>query len=236
MVRPHKVAVINKNDEWFSVLIIYYRSATMNILIADGHELSNIGLSVVVKETFPICHITQCYNWLKLQHELKLYSHQVDWILLDIVMPTQEKGYQALENLAKTYQNIPICIVSASLDQNCLKQAFEAGAKGYIPKTGQVQVIKQALQQWAKDKFYYPHQIWEASSHSGVESDILTQRQQQILSLISEGLQNKTIADKLNVSENTVKRHVYNICEKLNAKNRVEAVKNFMPAWQGHSL
>jgi len=208
----------------------------MNILIADNHELSNIGLSVVVKETFPTCHITQCHSWLKLQHKLTLYAQRIDWILLDMLMPAQETGYQALENLAKTYPSIPICIVSASLSQTCLKQAFEVGAKGYIPKTEQVQTIKQALKQWSQDKFYYPHQIWQTPSYSGVESDILTQRQQQILSLISEGLQNKMIAEKLNVTENTVKRHVYNICEKLNAKNRMEAVKHFMPVWQGRSV
>ena len=216
----------------------------MNILIADQSELNITAMSLILKDIFSGCIVYPCYSWEDVKTKLKLNfpNHQenkVDLVLLEISILNQtynqdngqSKWYLLLESIIKKYKHIPVCVISDSLDKTHLQMAFEVGAKGYVLKTETVSTIKDSLLKIHEGKIHYPKQLLQPAYANKVDS-VLTLRQQEILGLVAEGYPNKTIATKLGLTEYTVKRHVYNICKKLNAKNRIDAVNkatlNFM--------
>lgn len=192
-------------------------------MLADDHELFRTGISTVLEGMFPHCHITQCSSWVTVEQQLINYSQKLDLILLDIFMPSHKSWYQSLSDIIKIHQETPICIISAHTEKDTVKQAFDTGINGYICKTDDINSIKIAIKKVSTGQAHYPMQLWQQMAQGS--HPFLTQRQQEIINLIESGHSNKFIAQELNLTENTVKRHVYNICERLNAKNRTEAVK-----------
>ncbi|MCV6638921.1 response regulator transcription factor [Candidatus Albibeggiatoa sp. nov. NOAA] len=200
----------------------------MNILLADSGELSVSAISLILRDTFPNCNISICHSWDEVRGWLSLdmpfgSSKKVDLILLEILMPTRNPWYELLEAIVKRFKHVPVCVISDSTDKSHLQKAFEAGAKGYLFKKEGIGKLKTSLSNIHEGKFQYPKQLLQPLYTRKTQS-ILTLRQQEVLSLVAEGYPNKTIAEKLDLTEYTVKRHVYNICKKLNAKNRVEAI------------
>jgi len=199
----------------------------MNILLADNSELTRRSVSYLLQDTFPTCKVYLCNSWLEIEESLinNQENKLLDMILLEIFMPSHKTWYDTLEEVVRKYKHTPVCIITNSLDKSHIQKAFNAGAKGYLLKKDTIGRLKNGLENVYSGKLQYPEQIWQQNSHLHSHSSVLTIRQQEVLSLVAEGYPNKAIAKKLNLTEHTIKRHVYNICEKLNAKNRMEAVK-----------
>jgi len=195
----------------------------MNIMLADNHELFRIGISTILEEMFPHCHITQCDSWVAVEKYLLNYSNKFDLILIDIFMLNHKSWHQSLNDMIDIHQDTPVCVLSTHTEQDLLQQAIDTGINGYICKTDDINSIKTAIKKVSHGQVHYPVQLWQQVTQES--HPFLTQRQQEIIRLIESGYSNKLISQKLDLTENTVKRHVYNICERLNAKNRTEAVK-----------
>ena len=196
----------------------------MNILLADDHVLFREGLAMMIMNIFPQSHIYQVSNWTESCQSLK--QNSFDLALLDLFMPTESSWEKSLGYFIKTQPILPVCIVSASDNNLYLQAAFKLGVKGYIHKSAEVVEIKQALIQIANGELFFPSHLSNIihKSNQQMKQFLLTSRQREILSLLAKSYSNQLIAERINLSESTVKSHIHNIFKLLEVKNRMEAV------------
>ncbi|KXK47128.1 MAG: LuxR family transcriptional regulator [Bacteroidetes bacterium OLB10] len=159
-------------------------------------------------------------------------DHSVDIILMDIEMPAMN-GIEATRIIRKKYPQIKIVMITVYDDDNYVFDAIKAGADSYILKETKAEKIYETINdtlnggavmspsiavktlQLLKNT---PH-IASAATPQTIE---LSKRETEILEQISTGLTNKIIAERLFISPFTVKRHIENIYQKLQAHNRIE--------------
>jgi DNA-binding NarL/FixJ family response regulator len=152
-----------------------------------------------------------------------------DIVLMDINLPGMN-GIECTRIIKEKNPNLPIMMCTAYEDDENIFKALAAGAKGYILKRAAgdnlIEAIKDlhnggspmssAIARRVVDSFQRP-----VMTGAGFN---LTARENEILDLLSQGFRNKEIADRLFVSVNTIRTHIYNIYEKLHVQNRVEAL------------
>lgn len=194
------------------------QSMAMKILLADDHVLFREGMSHILQPLDDKLSIIETGNVD--QALLAVAEHDdIDLALIDLNMPGRN-GFDALKELALNYPTLPIVVLSASNNHQDMHKAIELGAMGYIRKDSSGSVMLNALRLIISGEVYIPSSMMkmqESSAH-------LTSRQLEVLQLMDEGLANKLIADRMNISEPTVKMHITAIFKSLNVTNRTQAV------------
>lgn len=173
---------------------------------------------------------------------------QPDIILMDINMPGLN-GLAATRQLKKDYPSCDILMLTASDNQQFLREALFNGASGYILKNQDQQALVEAVKTVASGGSLINPQMLRAliqefattpadpprpaPTSSGITGSLtrsqqallaqLTRREKQVLALIGEGLSNASIAQQLSISSDTVKTHVRSILEKLDVRDRTQA-------------
>jgi DNA-binding NarL/FixJ family response regulator len=156
--------------------------------------------------------------------------------LLDLNLPDRD-GFSVLAELGERYPAIPVVVFSSQQDRDSVNRALDLGALGFIPKSGQLEVMVRALELVIAGGAYIPPEIRAreqplarpekqpaANRPSVSPADLgLTDRQVEVLSLMM-GRANKVICRILNLAEPTVKNHVTAILKALKVSNRTEAV------------
>ncbi len=196
----------------------------MRILLADDHELFNEGFSLLLKKLFQNCVVEHANSWPAAK-QLAQKSH-FDLAMLDLFMPAHNSWQTELSQFMDIGNVGAVCVLTASLNQDNINQSFALGVKAYIHKSNNFAEIHKALKLALDGKTYLPPQLIHNPDNqvSGSYCSKLTTRQHKILLMIAEGKENRRIAFDLGIKESTVKRHVYNIFQQLNAGNRTEAV------------
>ncbi len=200
----------------------------IHILLADDHNLFRESMVVTLQQFLPNSNILQVASWFETQCAVQ--THSFDIALLDLAMPGEHHWQQELHDCLLHYPQLPICVISAVIYHTSVRTAFNMGVKAYIPKTASIQEMQQAIKQVLAGNTYLPQDAWFDAKQN--EKQLLKQsqlrislRQQEILNFVAEGYSNQQIADKLNLTEGTVKRHISNTFKALQAKNRTEAVQ-----------
>lgn len=159
----------------------------------------------------------------------------VDLILMDIEMPILN-GIKTTELIKEKYPQIKIVIITIYDDDDYIFNAIQAGADSYILKETKAdkiyETIKDTLQGGAvmspsiamKTLRLLKNPNLAQAPSNEKSSILLTDRETEILELLSNGLTNKKIADQIFISPFTVKRHIENIYQKLQAHNRIELI------------
>lgn len=199
------------------------------LLIADDHPLFRaalhqaLALSVSSAELFEADSLDSLLQLLE-QHP------DPDLLLLDLKMPGAN-GFSGLQTLRQRYPLLPIVVISASDDPAIIQQVRQHGALGFIPKSAQLSVLIDAIEQALAGDTIFPADLDSLAPQPDPQTRILQERlssltaqQQRVLEMLSAGLLNKQIAYDLNVSEATVKAHMTAIFRKLGVKNRTQAV------------
>lgn len=195
----------------------------MNILLADDHTLFSDSLHMALNTIFLNCKVTTTGTWEDvIKHTTESFF---DLLLLDLIMPDSGEGLWKLY-LTKVIacQQGPICIISGLSDQSQIRQVYDLGASGYIHKTFTLKQMQQSLNIVYSGEKHFPSMLTLPVKNNDA-TKIITPRQHEILKLLSTGNSNKNIADMLFLSENTIKRHVYNLYRALDAKNRADAIR-----------
>lgn len=152
----------------------------------------------------------------------------LDVVLMDIHLPNKN-GIECVTELMSKTKDIQFVMCTSFEDTDSVFSALKAGAKGYITKTTQPSKILDAIVEVYHGGSPMSSHIARkvvASFHkeSNTELQKLSEREKEILSLLSEGLRYKEIADKLFLSTETVRTHIRNIYEKLQVNSRTEAL------------
>lgn len=209
----------------------------IRVLIVDDHAMVRQGLRTFLELqntfTLPIEVTGEAANGLE---AVKLAKQtQPDIVLLDLVMPEMD-GLQATPKIIEASPHSRVIILTSFGEEEKVLPAIRAGAQGYllkdIPPAELVQAVREAYQgkvqlhpEVAK-KLMLLAAAKEAptTNHAATESENgLTEREQEVLQLIADGRNNREIAEKLVISEKTVKSHVSNILSKLHLDDRTQA-------------
>ncbi len=219
----------------------------MKILIADDHELFLKGLEFILSQNIQNAEITTAQSYTDIFSILKTKT-DFDLIITDLAMPGAN-WLTAIQTIHNTIPDAPIVIISAVFNKELLQQTLDIGVSGYIPKTSSNNLIASAINLVLAGGMYIPHELLYSQKDEQVSqeqqkeyikplkdlekitqtetdktSKNLTERQIDIVKCIAEGLSNKQIAYKLNLTEGTVKVHITFILKLLNVKNRTSAV------------
>ncbi|MDH3745627.1 MAG: response regulator transcription factor [Acidobacteriota bacterium] len=202
----------------------------MRILIADDHALFRDSLrSLLEARDFEVvAEAGDGEEAIRLTWETK-----PDVVLMDLTMP-KLNGLEATKRLVAELPETKIVVLTASDDESHLFDAIKSGAKGYLLKDLESEQFFSLLEGVARgepaltptlarkllEEFARPKRAAKDS-----DPDALTQREQEVLELMVEGVtSNRKLAKALGVSENTVKFHVRNILDKLHLHNRAQVV------------
>lgn len=205
----------------------------MKILVVDDHALFRQGLAMLLSELYPDAKLLQAATSAE---ALKIAEQNADirLVLLDLKLD-DGTGSETLEKLIGSLPDAAVAIVSASEDSKDIARSYKAGAKGYIVKSSTSDVLRHALPLILAGETYIPSHAMslltgaaagesESPSAAVAGAPRLTPRQQEILLLMAQGLQNRDIAASLGMLEGTVKVHVKSILQKLGVNNRTHAV------------
>jgi DNA-binding NarL/FixJ family response regulator len=152
-----------------------------------------------------------------------------DLVMLDLGLPGCE-GIDALTRFRLEFPELPVVVLSATVDRESILGALDSGASGYIPKTSKPDVMIAALKVVVAGGVYVPPEALEELAAKSPprtprgETMELTERQRDVLRLILKGYNNERIASELAIAPNTVKQHAHAIFTVLGVSTRAEAV------------
>jgi DNA-binding NarL/FixJ family response regulator len=201
--------------------------AAYKFIIVDDHPLFRGALSQALQASFENAQVQEAGSLDELTDRLSA-GGEIDLVLLDLTMPGVH-GVSGLLYLRAQHPEVPVAIVSASDDAGTIRHCLDCGASGFIPKSQPVERIREAIRSIMDGEIWLPADI-DLSQSVGEARQLvsrlstLTPQQVRVLMMLGEGLLNKQIAFKLNVSEATVKAHVSAILQKLGVDSRTQAV------------
>ncbi len=201
----------------------------IKILLADDHSMIREGIKQLLELDPNFTVIGQAGDGLEcirlLQRELP------DILLLDVNMPKMN-GIDVLQKIKEKKWKLKVLMLTIHNEVDYLLKAVDIGCNGYVLKDSDIGLLKKAIMSIYREEvdiFIQPDLIPMYNmglinrEENSQTLEGLTKREIEVLKLITEGLFNKEIAYKLNISERTVKNHVSNIFKKINASDRTQA-------------
>lgn len=199
----------------------------VKVILADDHSMIREGIKQLLEITGEVEVVGEAADGLECLNLLK--KVKADVLLLDINMPNMN-GLQVLEKINKAQYDIKVLILTVHNEIEYLIKAIDIGIDGYLLKDSGSAELKKAIFSIYNGEKYIQPELTPLLNQKLVEkeSDLdkihsLTKRELQILKLIAEGLFNKEIGDRLDISERTVKNHVFNLFKKIDASDRTQA-------------
>jgi NarL family two-component system response regulator LiaR len=200
---------------------------TIRILIADDHAIVREGLRALIAAKPDMELVGEAADGV--EAVLKARSLQPDVVLMDLVMPRKD-GIEAIGEIKRENPEARILVLTSFAEDDKVFPAIKAGALGYLLKDSSPQELLQAIREiYRGESSLHPTIARKLVRELSQPSDLpateepLTEREVEVLSLVARGLSNQEIADRLVVSERTVRTHVSNILDKLHLANRTQA-------------
>ena len=198
----------------------------MDVLLIDDHPILHETMRAVVASVAPQAQFrgeTDLGAGISAARQLK----DMQLVLLDLMLPGCS-GIDALVQFLKVLPRARVVVISATEDSDSVRAALDAGAVGYLPKTSPPRTIAEALQAVLEGGTYAPPQALGAVPHIRTPRTLadlgITERQADVLRLVTRGLSNSEIARQLNIAENTVKQHAHAAYRALGVSSRTEAM------------
>lgn len=197
----------------------------IKILIADDHSVVRSGLGAFLQIFDDFELVGEASNGREAVERCAL--KRPDVVLMDLVMPEMD-GAQATQAIREKYPGIQVIVLTSFKEDNLVENALQAGAIGYLLKDISADELAGAIRSaHAGRPTLAPEAtqvLIKASGRRQTRDSELTQREKEVLKMMTDGLSNPEIAQKMIVSRSTVKFHVSSILSKLDASSRTEAV------------
>jgi DNA-binding NarL/FixJ family response regulator len=202
----------------------------MKILIVDDHPLFRAGFHAVLEQStleagvLSVSSVTEALQTLQRDPDIGL-------VLLDVHLRGGDDGFNALKVIGQKFPTTACIMISGDEQHGVAARAVSAGASGFIPKSFTADEMIVAIQKVLAGDVFVPA---TADLSGTADTNGLTLRQLEVISMLGRGFSNKEIARALDVAERTVKAHVSAVFEALNVRNRTQAVlvaqrRGFLP-------
>lgn len=198
----------------------------IRVLIADDHAVVREGLVALIDSLPDIEVVGDVNNGIEVIDQAHIL--QPDVILMDLVMPLKD-GITAAREILQTQPQIHILVLTSFSEDEKVLQAIEVGARGYLLKDSSSKELIQAIRSVVAGNLVLRPSIalklarGTQSAPDVSSTEALTEREQDVLLLLVQGLPNAEIAERLGLSERTITTHMSHILRKLHVENRTQA-------------
>jgi len=194
----------------------------ISVLLVDDHTLVRQGLKLLLSQDSEIRIVGEACNGLQALEQVAKLRPEV--VLMDLMMPEMD-GVTAIAQLRKDFPDVEVIALTSVLEDASVISAVRNGAIGYLLKdmqamelcrsikaaaAGQVQLAPEAATRLMRELRFQE------------EAPALTEREQEVLELVSKGMSNAAIGEQLCIGEKTVKTHVSRLLQKLNVRSRTQ--------------
>jgi DNA-binding NarL/FixJ family response regulator len=192
----------------------------IRIALADDHSLLRQGIAALLADQPDMKLVVEAGTGLEAIEKFR--THRPDLMLMDLQMPGMN-GIDAMIAIRGEFPDARFIVLTTYAGDVQIVRALKAGARAYLLKSLLHRELLDTIRAvHAGQRRIPPEVAAELALHAG--DDALTAREIEVLRLIAEGSANKIVADRLSITEETVKAHVKNILSKLDANDRTHAV------------
>ncbi len=197
----------------------------IRVIVIDDHTMVRKGL-IVLLENFPDIEVVGEGNNGQIAVDL-VRTKQPDVVLMDMIMPRMD-GVEATNAIRRGNPETQVIMLTSFSEEQKVQDALKAGAISYLMKNVSGDELATAIRRAYEGQSTLAPEAAQAlirftTRPPAIGAD-LTERELEVLSLMTEGLNNREIAERLVISSSTVKNHVSNILEKLGSSSRTAAV------------
>ena len=200
----------------------------IRVLVVDDHAIVRTGLRRVLDAEEDIETVAEAPNAERAVFEAM--EHRPDVVLMDVVMPGKS-GIEGMPALLQAVPDTKVLVLSMQDDPRYVREAFEAGASGYVLKEAADAEVADAVRAVAAGQSYVHPALGaklvaaEAEERRRAEQDPLSDREREVLRLLALGHTNQEIAQMLYISVRTAETHRAHIMQKLRLQSRAELVR-----------
>ncbi|MBL0085389.1 MAG: response regulator transcription factor [Ideonella sp.] len=201
-----------------------HHSAPIRIFLVDDHPMIRHGLAAMIEGEDDFILVGDAASGDEALDRIP--PLRPDVVLMDLVMPGTD-GITTIERLHPGLPETRFVVLTSLLEPGEIRRAIKAGASGYLLKNATSQELITVLRETHAGRRVLAPEATDAiiaASQKPAPGADLTQRERELLALMSRGMSNQQIADALSIALPTVKFHITNILSKLHADNRTEAV------------
>ena len=207
--------------------------AVTKVILVDDHQLIRMGITALLSAEKDIQIVGEVSS---AQDVMDIVEAKFpDVILMDISLDDGD-GILLTKEICKKQKDIKVIMLSMHVKEDFIQRSLKAGASGYILKDSPKEELIKAIKEVAKGGRYFASEVSQLMVSSYVEkagdfadkrrsNTGLTNREVEVIRLLSDGLSNQEIADQLGISHRTVDTHRTNIMQKVKVKNVAELVK-----------
>lgn len=199
----------------------------INVLVADDHAIIREGLKSILESNGDISVIGEATDGFECLNAISKLNPNV--VILDIGMPKCD-GLKVLQIMKDQKMSTKALILTSKEEPDFLMRAVDMGCDGFVLKSSDSTVLRKAIHAVYNGEMYIQPSLMPMLNETISTRDTamdklndLTRREIDVLKLLAEGLFNKEIASRLNISERTVKNHVSNIFKKISVSDRTQA-------------
>ena len=200
----------------------------IRVLVVDDHSVVRSGLKLLLSAESDLEVVGEAGTAREAVFEVR--AHKPDVVLLDVVMPG-ESGIEAVPKLLHESSETKVLVLSMQDDPNYVREAFAAGASGYVLKEAADAEVVDAIRQVAEGGSYV-HPVLgarmvaaDAQAKAAAAEDPLSDREREVLKLLALGHTNQEIAQQLFISVRTAETHRAHIMRKLGLETRAALVR-----------
>jgi DNA-binding NarL/FixJ family response regulator len=192
----------------------------IRVFSVDDHPLLHEGIATVIRNQPDMLLVAEAFNGRDSIRQFR--EHTPDVTLMDLRLPDMS-GIDAMMAIRSEFPEARVVILTTFAGDAEIQRALEAGARAYVLKSMPPKELVEVIRQVHAGKKRIPAEI-AAHLAEHYSDEALTDREVEVLKQIAEGNRNRDIAEKLFITEETVKVHIKHIMEKLGATDRTQAV------------
>jgi DNA-binding NarL/FixJ family response regulator len=194
----------------------------IKVLVVDDHELVRHGLAMLLSSADDVTPVGEAGDGASAL--AMVAEHRPDVVLMDISMPGMD-GVEATRQIMATHPDTAVVVLSSFSERRMVLEAIDAGAAGYLLKDGDMEDILRGVRAAAAGEApLAPRAAQAILSARPASMPELSVREHEVAELVVEGLRNKDIAERMGISEKTVKTHLTHVYQRLGIATRTELV------------
>jgi len=204
----------------------------IKVVIVDDHQIIRDGIEAMLLTSKVIKIVGEASDYNSLMRILE--KQTPDIVILDIALPGKS-GLEIARELKENIKGIKILMLSGNTTEENIIESIKSGASGFLPKDTSKEEFIEAITSVHNNEEYFGSNlsktifksyVHHVKNHGNSEPEIsLSEREIEIIALLSDGMSSKEIGDKLFISSRTVESHKANILSKLNLRNCAEMIK-----------